>query len=257
MGGVEAGEQGLPQLVVEEAGPPGGLVDPHDRPAAGLGQAGRGLGRVLPAQLGGQVEVELLAQDGPHRQQLHRRRCQQLQPAGEEERRLAGRLHVGQALVVDHPPPGTRPVRGLDEGAALHQSPEDGRSHERAAFGQGGHRPDGVLGERARHRLGQAAQAARLQRGQGDGGDGVERAQEVVGRHLLGAEGGHHQDPGAVLAAPGALLPVGQEPQRRAVRPLAVVEEDDDGRRARSVGPRRRRSASRSAPRALMLRVSP
>ena len=133
--------------------------------------------RFLPAQLDGQVEVELLAEHRAHREQVEGGRGEQLEPAQEEQRRPAGRLDVGQALPVDLPP-----ALGVDEGAGLHQAAQDGRGHERAALGQERHRVEGLGGQGAGHRLGQAADVVEPEGGQRHGGERFDAAQGVVRR---------------------------------------------------------------------------
>ena len=168
----------------------------------------------------------------------HRRRRQQLQPADEEDRGPAGGLHVGQALVVDHP---ARVRRGSTRAPALDQPPQDGRSHERAALGQGG-RPSGRRPRGAgppSTRPGCAgfpppAGAGRWRRGCRASAGGGRAAPPRSGRR-------RRPGPGCRPRGPRRLLPVGQEAQRRSVRPLAVVEQDDDSRRPRPVAPCRPR----------------
>ncbi len=177
-------EERLPQLVVEERAPTGALLDPEDPPAAGLLQARAGFEPVA-GQVDGQREVELLAQDRTHRAELQSRRREQFQPADEEQRRPAGRRHVGQRDGVDLPA-----GSGRLEGVRLDQAAQDGGGHEGAALRQPRHDGQGVGGEWAGHRLAQGADLRRAEGTEGDGG-GAGRPQRMVGGHLLGTEGGH------------------------------------------------------------------
>jgi hypothetical protein len=232
--GGELVQQRLPYLVVDEGAVP--APGPQDVATSGLGHDGARLLGCLAAQGGGHGRVELLAQQRPHRQQPPGRRRQQLQAPGQEGGRVATGLDVGHGFGLDLPA-----GRLLDQGSCLDQAAEHGGGHERVAGGQPGHDLDGLVGEGAGHRHQDPAHVVVAQGRQDHVGRGTEPAQGVVGRGLLGPEGGQHHHPTTLTGTTATTgtarrrpvrRPVGHQLERQLVGPLAVVE-DHQRRRLR------------------------
>ena len=183
------------------------------------------LGGPWSGQRDGQVEVELLAEDGADGEEAQCLGVQQVEAPRQNQRGPPRRLHVGHGARVDLPALGHVPQR-----ARLDHPSQHGRGHERAAVGQPHDRFDGFGRERTGHRLAELLDAPGVEGPQRHARRRIEVPQRVAGRYVLRAERRHDDDAAARL---GHLerLPAVEQGQRHGVGPLAVVEEDQHGTR--------------------------